>query len=61
MEFLEIGITEIIDIILVSILIYQFYKLVKGTVAINIFIGLAAIYLLWKLVSAFHFQRINES
>ena len=60
MEFLQIGIIEIIDIILVTILIYQLYKLVKGTVAINIFTGLAAIYILWKMVSAFHFQLLSE-
>ena len=60
MEFLEIGFIELIDIALVAILIYQLYKLVRGTVAINIFIGLAAIYLLWKVVSAFHFQLLSE-
>jgi diadenylate cyclase len=60
MDFLKIGIIEIIDIALVAILIYQLYKLIKGTVAINIFIGLAAIYLLWKVVSAFHFQLLSE-
>jgi uncharacterized protein (TIGR00159 family) len=60
MDFLKIGIIEIIDILLVAILIYQLYKLIKGTVAINIFIGLAAIYLLWKLVSAFHLQLLSE-
>ena len=43
-----------------TILIYQLYKLVKGTVAINIFIGLASIYLVWKLVSAFNFQLLSE-
>ena len=36
MEFLKIGIIEIIDISLVAILIYQLYNLIKGTVAINI-------------------------
>jgi len=60
MKFLEIGFVEFIDIALVAILIYQLYKLVKGTVAINIFIGLAAIYLLWKAVSAFHLQLLSE-
>ena len=55
MDFLEIGLIELIDIVLVAVLIYQLYKLVKGTVAINIFIGLAFIYLVWKVVSAFHF------
>jgi uncharacterized protein (TIGR00159 family) len=60
MNFLEIGFVELIDIALVAILIYQLYKLVKGTVAINIFIGLAVIYLLWKTVSAFHLQLLSE-
>jgi len=60
MEFLEIGFIELIDIALVAILIYQLYKLVKGTVAINIFIGLAAIYLLWKVVSVFQLQLLSE-
>ena len=60
MDFLKIGIIEIIDISLVAILIYQLYKIIKGTVAINIFIGLATIYLVWKLVSAFHLQLLSE-
>ena len=60
MDFLEIGIIEIIDIALVAFLIFQLYKLIKGTVAINIFIGLAAIYLLWKVVSVFHLQLLSE-
>ena len=60
MEFLKIGLIEIIDIVLVALLIYQLYKLVKGTVAINIFIGLATIYLFWKLVTALNFQLLSE-
>ena len=40
---------DIIDIILVAILMYYIYKLVKGTVAINIFIGIIFIYLAWRL------------
>ena len=60
MFFLDFNIFDFIDITLVSILIFQLYKLVKGTVAINIFIGLASIYLLWKMVSAFHFQLLSE-
>tara|TARA_B100000902_G_scaffold398892_1_gene467402 strand:+ start:2369 stop:3130 length:762 start_codon:yes stop_codon:yes gene_type:complete len=53
-------IIKIIDIALVVILVYQVYKLVKGTVAINIFIGLAAIYAVWKIVSIFHLQLLSE-
>ena len=60
MGFLDFNIITLIDIVLVAVLIYQLYKLVKGTVAINIFIGLASIYLLWKVVDAFHFQLLSE-
>lgn len=48
------------DIILVAILIYQLYNLVKGTVAIRIFLGILTIYLLWKLVEAFKMEMLGE-
>ena len=59
-EFIEFDFISIVDIVLVAILIYQLYKLVKGTVAINIFIGLTSIYLLWKLVDAIHMELLSE-
>ena len=49
---LNIRFLDVIDVLLVAILLYELYNLVKGTVAINIFIGIASIYFLWKLVSA---------
>ncbi len=41
-------IINIIDVLLVITLLYYVYKLVKGTVAINIFIGIVLIYLIWR-------------
>lgn len=38
---------DFIDVFLVAILLFYIYKLVKGTVAINIFIGIIIIYLVW--------------
>lgn len=38
---------DFVDVFLVAILLYYIYKLVKGTVAINIFIGILIIYLVW--------------
>ena len=38
---------DFIDVFLVAILLFYVYKLVKGTVAINIFIGILIIYLVW--------------
>ncbi|MBC8265876.1 MAG: TIGR00159 family protein [Flavobacteriales bacterium] len=60
LDFIEFNFISIIDIVLVAILMYQLYKLVRGTVAINIFIGLTSIYLLWKLVNALHMELLSE-
>ena len=60
LEYFQFSFTDVIDIVLVAILLFYLYRLVKGTVAINIFIGLASIYLLWKLVDAFNFQLLSE-
>ena len=42
-----ISIMDIIDLSLVSYLLYRLYKIARGTAAINIFFGLVAIYLLY--------------
>jgi len=51
---------DFIDIVLVSFLIYQIYKLVKGTAAIKILLGVGALYLIWKLVEALDMQLLSE-
>ena len=43
---------DAIDIFLVSILLYQLYKLLRGTVAINIFVGVIFIYFIGLIVTA---------
>ncbi|HQQ01991.1 MAG TPA: diadenylate cyclase CdaA [Bacteroidales bacterium] len=51
---------DAIDIFLVALLLYEFYNLVKGTGAINIFIGIVAIIVLWKIVSALEMVLLSE-
>lgn len=58
--FISIGWLDVLDILLVAILLYQLYKLIKGTVAIRIFLGILAIYLIWKLVSAMQMELLSE-
>ena len=50
--FISVRWIDVVDILLVAALIYNLYYLVKGTVAINIFIGIILFYLLWLLVKA---------
>ena len=47
-EILNFSIVDVLDIILVATLLYYAYKLLKGTVAINIFTGIILIYILWR-------------
>lgn len=58
--FLNVRWLDVLDIVLVAYLFYMLYHLIKGTVAIRIFGGIAAIYLLWKLVKAFQMEMLGE-
>ncbi len=53
-------IVDLIDILLFAILLYEIYNLVKGTAAIRIFIGIIAVYLIWKVVKALQMQLLSE-
>jgi diadenylate cyclase len=50
--FLAVSWVDIIDIALVSILLYQVYKLIRGSIAVNIFLGILALYLIYLIVRA---------
>lgn len=57
--FIQVRWVDGIDIVLVAILLYQIYNLVKGSAAINIFIGMLLIYLLWIIVKALDMQLFS--
>lgn len=50
--FLEVSWVDLIDIALVSVLLYQIYKLIRGSIAVNIFLGILALYLIYLIVRA---------
>lgn len=57
--FLDVSLVNLIDIALVSILIYQVYKLMRGSVAIKIFLGFLSIYLIYLVVSAAQMELLT--
>jgi diadenylate cyclase len=57
--FLDVSIVNIIDITLVSVLLYQVYKLMKGSVAIKIFLGFLSIYLIYLFVRAARMELLT--
>lgn len=58
--FISIRFLDILDILLVSFLLYQIYNLIRGTTAINIFIGIFSLYLLWLLVKALNMSLLSS-
>ncbi len=56
--FLQIRLLDVLDILLVAVLIYQLYLLIRGTGAMNIFLGILSIYLIWWLVRIFEMEML---
>lgn len=58
--FIQIRWIDIVDIFLVALLLYELYKLLKGTVAINIFFGIVAVVLIWQVVNALQMELLSQ-
>jgi diadenylate cyclase len=59
LTFISIRVLDVIDVLLVAYLMYQVYMLIRGTVAMNIFIGVLSFYLLWIIVRALEMQLLG--
>jgi len=57
--FIQVRIFDIIDILLVAGLFYGLFRLLKGTSAMSIFIGIVAIFLIWQLVKALQMEMLT--
>ena len=57
--FITLRFFDILDIFLVAMLLYFLYMLVRGTVAINIFIGVFLVYLIWLATKALNMQLLS--
>ncbi|HOE03981.1 MAG TPA: diadenylate cyclase CdaA [Bacteroidales bacterium] len=58
LAFLTIRFLDIVDILLVAFLLYQLYMLIRGTVAIRIFVGIFSIYVFWLIVKAMKMELL---
>jgi diadenylate cyclase len=58
--FLEVDLVDLLDIALVSILLYQVYKLMRGSVAVKIFLGFLSLYLLYLVVMALEMELLTN-
>ena len=60
MDFLNLRFLDILDIVFVAILLFYMYKLVKGTVAVNIFVGIVIVYFIGKLTQLFQMELLSS-
>lgn len=55
----HITLLDLIDIFLVAGILFQLYKLIRGTAALSIFIGIFLIYIFWLVVKALNMELIG--
>ena len=56
----DIRILDVVDVMLVAFLLFQFYRLIRGTAAISIFLGIFLIYVIWLAVKALQMEFISS-
>lgn len=49
--FFEFGLKDIIDIVLVALMLYYVYRLMKESRSLNVFIGILVFVIMWLIVS----------
>ena len=57
---LQLGLWQVLDIVAVALILYQLYRLTRGTAAIRIFLGILAIYLVYQIVDALQMRMLAE-
>ena len=57
--FLQLSLTDILDIMLLAIIIYVAFRWIRGTSAMSIFIAIISLYVIRVLVSAFNMRLMN--
>ena len=58
--FITIRFLDLLDIFLVALLLFQLYRLIKGTIAYNIVIGLFLLYLFWLVIKALNMELLGS-
>jgi len=60
LTFIQLRLLDVVDILLVAFLLYYLYKLIRGTGALNIFLGIISVYVIWWLVRIFEMELLTE-
>lgn len=59
-SFLNLRLLDIVDILFVAMIIYYVYNLIRGTIALNILLGLIIIYVVFQIVKQAEMRLLTE-
>jgi len=60
LSFLKFGISDAVDILLVAILMYWLYRLLRGTGAVKVFFGIFIVFIIWTVARYFHLTMFAD-
>ncbi|MEY5068360.1 MAG: hypothetical protein RLZ47_222 [Bacteroidota bacterium] len=60
LNFLQFRLLDAIDILLVALIIYYVYSLIRGTIAVNILLGISIIYIGYFLVQQAQMRLLSQ-
>ncbi len=58
-DFLKFNLLSLVDILIVAILIYLIFTLLRGTIALSIFIGICTLGIFYLIVKALHMELLT--
>lgn len=59
-DFINFQWTDALDILLVALLLFYVYRLIRGTVAIKIFLGIVVVWGLWKTTQILEIRMMSS-
>ncbi|MBC6993645.1 diadenylate cyclase CdaA [Neolewinella lacunae] len=58
--FLQVDVWDLFDILIVGLLLYQLYQLLKGSIALNIFVGMVLLFLSYQVFQALGMDLLSS-
>lgn len=58
--FLKIRLLDVLDILMVAFILYEIYNLLKGSVSINMFFAIVAMFFIWRITDALQMELLRE-
>ena len=55
----QITFLDVVDIVMVAIILFQLYRIIRGTAALSIFLGVFLIYITWLIVKTLNMELIS--